>query len=203
MARKRSAPAEPADGRTLRAARNHAAIVDAMYALVRETHRPPSVEEVAARAGVGTRTIFRQFDDLETLYRSLAERIQTEVLGLVVLEPPTGRLEEDLRALVARRAKVFEHITPFRRVVRVVKHESTFIRDQDALARAAFRQLTLMVVQPHLPPDDVDAPEALDALLSFEFWDRLRDQQGLSVKRAERVLVSSALAVIAAAQRRP
>lgn len=201
MVRKSSAPAAP-DGRALRAARNHAAIVDAMYALVRETHRPPSVEEVAARAGVGTRTIFRQFDDLETLYRSLAERIRTEVLGLVVLEPPTGRLEEDLRALVGRRARVFEHITPFRRVLRVVKAQSTFIREQDALARAVFRQLTLMVVQPHLPADDVDTPEALDALLSFEFWDRLRDQQELSVDRAERVLLSSALALIAAARPR-
>ena len=58
----REAPAR--DGRVLRGARNHALIVQAIYDLVRAGNVAPTAEEVAARAGVGVRTIFRQFKDL-------------------------------------------------------------------------------------------------------------------------------------------
>jgi hypothetical protein len=40
--------------------------------------------------------------------------------------------------------------------------------------------------------------EALEVLLSFEAWDRLRDQQKLSAKRAEAVLLGAATALATA-----
>lgn len=185
-----------ADGRVLRGARNHEAIAAATYDLVREAHRPPTVEEIARRAGVGTRTVFRQFEDLDALYRSMNERLRAEILGKISLAPPTGDLEVDLRALVARRARIFEHLLPFRRAGRRVQHQSTFLQEQDALLEQLLRAGLQANVGPHVAR--ADALEALDALLSFEAWDRLRERQRLGVRRAERVLAEAALAIVRA-----
>lgn len=189
------------DGRVLRGARNHAAIVEAVYELVKATHLPPSVEDVARRAGVGTRTVFRQFQDLETLHRSINERVQEEVLSLIAVTAPTGHLKDDLRALVARRARLFEYLTPFRRAARLVRHQSPFLQEQDATATKLLRGMVEWVVGPHFGDDGRNTLEALDALLSFEAWDRLRAQQQLSAKRAERVLLESVITLAKAAGR--
>lgn len=186
------------DGRAQRRARNHAAIVQATYDLIRTTHALPSMEAVALAAGVGIRTVFRQFQDQESLYRSVTDRVLEEVMALVTMTPPTGELATDLAALVERRARIFEHVTPFRRVGRLVRHQSTLLQERDAASAQVLRAALEAVLEPHLysaSDGDSDAPElleALDAILSFEMWDRLRDQQGLGSKRAARVVLAAA-----------
>ena len=192
---------EATDGRVRRGAHNHELIVQAIYDLVRSGNIEPAVEEVAARAGVGTRTIFRQFQDLETLSRSLGERVLAEILALVQPMPPSGQLREDLRALIGRRARMFEHLTPFRRAGRVVRHRVLFVKEQEARMTRLLRAALEAVLAPHVAPAGRDLVEALDVLLSFEAWDRLREQQKLSVKRAEEVLLGAATALAQAAAR--
>ena len=60
-----SSSAPEADGRVLRGARTRERIVDAVFELVSEGTVRPTAEEVASRAGVGIRTVFRHFDDME------------------------------------------------------------------------------------------------------------------------------------------
>ncbi len=182
-----------ADGRVRRGARNHEAIVDAMYELVRTTHAPPTMDEVARRAGVGTRTVFRQFQDLESLYRSMNERLLGEILSMVSVTPPTGELESDLRALAHRRAQIFEHIMPFRHATRGLRHTSTFLREQDTRFAQMLRAMVETIVRPHLAEDAQSTLEILDLLLSFEAWDRLRETQKLSEKDAEQAIGDAAL----------
>jgi AcrR family transcriptional regulator len=193
------AAAAVADGRVQRGARNHEAIVKAVYDLVRENHLPPTVEEVAERAGVGTRTVFRQFADLDTLFRSMGERVQQEVIALVTPSAPSGHLEDDLRALVGRRARIYEHITPFRRAARLVRHQSLFLREREAVVTKMFRMALEGVVLPHVGVDATSTLEALDVLLSFDAWDRLRDEQKLGARRAEAVLLEATTALCNAA----
>ena len=66
----------------------------------------------------------------------------------------------------------------------------------------AFRGALLAVVEPHLGDDSGDTLEALDLLLSFEAWERLRHQQDMSVKRAQQILAASALSLLEAARAR-
>lgn len=197
--KKQTASVVAEDGRSLRAAKNHEAIVQALYDLVRATHLPPTVADVAKHAGVGMRTVFRQFEDLDALYRSLAERVQGEIMAKIVLVPPSGDLDADLRVLVGRRARIFEHLAPFRRAARLVRHTSNFLQEQDATTAKMFRTMLEAIVSPHLAQGAEDALEALDVLLSFETWDRLRDRQQLTVKRAERVLAEAAATIARAA----
>ena len=182
------------DGRNQRAARNHDQIVDAIYELVRAGNVEPTVEEVAAKAGVGVRTVFRQFHDLDTLTRRLGERVFAEIFALVDPRPPTGRMLEDLEAVIEQRARIFEHLMPFRRAARVVRHRLVFIQEQDALMARMLRGGIQAVVGDRLARDRL---EALDLALSFEAWDRLRDQQKLGPRRAAQVMLAAAAALVA------
>lgn len=191
--------ANATDGRVLRGERSHTRIVQALYELIREGHVDPTADQVAERAGVGTRTVFRQFEDLESLYRSLGERVQAEVLAQIDIAPPTGRLIDDLTAAIERRRRIFEHVAPFRRASRRVAHSSPFLKAQELTLAKALRIGLLAILGPHLPDDAEDVIEALDLVMSFEAWDRLRVEQKLSVKRAERVIFHSATTLAKAA----
>ncbi len=190
------------DGRVRRGEANREAIVRAMQEIIVATHRPPTVEEVARRAGVGIRTVFRQFRDQETLHRRITERVTPLVLSMAWVGPPSGHLDADLRALVARRARIYEFIAPYRRASRLVRHQSAYLREQDAATQAIFRSRLEAIVAPHLSRRDGLVLEVLDALLSFEMWDRLRDQQQLGVRRAARVLAETAVSLAGASRRR-
>ncbi len=184
------------DGRVLRGDRSRRAIVEALYEIVRDGELEPSAEAVAERAGVGVRTVFRQFDDMEALYQAMGDRVRADVLRLAQLSPPTGELATDLRTVVARRARVFEYIIPFRRSGRIVRHRSSSLRTQESALNEVLRVMIEAVVAPHLAPEHADTLEALDLVLSFEAWDRLRGAQGLSRARAERVLAAAAAALV-------
>lgn len=189
---------EASDGRPLRRARNHAAIVDAVYELVRERGEFPSVGEVAARARVGERTIFRQFQDLDTLAKSIQERLLPEVMSLARLRPPTGDLAEDLEALIARRVRVFEHIAPFQRASRGVRATSPFMSREDAAWAATMRMMLESVLAPHLDRRDAELLEVIDVLLSFDAWERLRTVQRLDRAHAQRVLERGVFTLLSA-----
>ena len=59
------------DGRRARGHVSRSRIVAAMIELVREGCVAPTAEQVALRADVGLRTVFRHFDDMESLYREI------------------------------------------------------------------------------------------------------------------------------------
>src|SRR5918999_531322 len=71
------------DGRTARAVRTRNAIVDATIALVEEGDLRPTAPRVAERAEVSVRSVFQHFDDLDSLYAAVAERLYQRVRGLV------------------------------------------------------------------------------------------------------------------------
>ena len=70
---------KPVDGRRARGQANRNKLVAAMIELVREGSIAPTAEQVAARANVALRTVFRHFDDMESLYRE----IDTEIMQLI------------------------------------------------------------------------------------------------------------------------
>ncbi len=85
---------ESADGRVRRGAQNRDRILDALYALIGEGELQPTAEQVARRAGVGERTVFRHFEDMETLHAELSGRLRREVAPLLEGRRPEGSLRE-------------------------------------------------------------------------------------------------------------
>jgi AcrR family transcriptional regulator len=164
------------DGRTLRRQRNLEAAADAVLDLLGEGHPQPTAQEVADRSGLSIRSIFRLFEDVESLYAAAVAR-QTERIA-PLLEPVEvgGTRGERIAALVAARGKLFEAIAPVRRSGLRQAAGSPAIaaglaRADEALRRQVRDQFDLA--------DDL-VLDAVDAAASFETWDRLRTHQGLS-----------------------
>ena len=74
------------DGRRQRGEDNRARIVSAMLEIIHAGDFSPGAEQVAARADVGLRTVFRHFKDMDSLYREMTETIEAE-LRAVALQP--------------------------------------------------------------------------------------------------------------------
>ena len=63
------------DGRIRRGTENRKRIQLAFLELLRDGVHSPTAEQVAEKAGVGLRSVFRHFDDMEGLYREIGEAI--------------------------------------------------------------------------------------------------------------------------------
>lgn len=183
------------DGRVLRGARNKQLIVNAVYDLLRGGSLEPTAQDVAQRAGVGVRTVFRQFQDMDALALAVGDRVMRELIPILVPLIPSGQLQKDLAAIIDRRSHIFEHLAPFRRAGSIVRHRSAFLRGMDATITRMQREDIDRMIKPYLEEDCDAIMEALDMLLSFEAWDRMRERQRLSRKRTEEVLLTATLAL--------
>lgn len=184
------------DGRRRRGQDNRARIVAAMIDLVREGQVQPSAEQVAGRADVGLRTVFRHFQDMDSLYREMSATIERELRAIVERPFQAAGFPERLFELIARRAEGFERIAPFRRAADAVRHRSRFLAGDAHRLAETMRGLLVAELPPALARDAARV-EALDLLMSFEAWSRLRGEQGLDPARA-RAVVEAAVARLVA-----
>lgn len=186
------------DGRSARRSASREKIVTAFLALVREGVRDPGAHAVAERAGVSPRTVFRCFEDVETLYRELSTAAQREFLPRAVLDLNTTDRGERLTRLLKNRAAMFTDMEPFRFAAEQYRHKYQSLAEDDAFLVSAERERLRIV----LNPDGAiarDVFEALAAVTCFDFWRRLRVQQGLTPQRAAEIMAVAARAVLAAA----
>jgi AcrR family transcriptional regulator len=182
-----AATAQEADGRKHRSQKSQMLIVNAMLELVAKGNLEPSADQIAEIAKVGRRSVFRHFSDMDTLYREMNNSI-TATMGSIVQRP---FLAADWRGqvleLVDRRAAGFEKMKPFLLAGQVHRHRSAFLKTAHAQFVGILRNI-LMAILPKDAARDAVLVEALDMLLSFESWNRLREDQGLSIAKSKRVL---------------
>jgi AcrR family transcriptional regulator len=182
-----AATAAEADGRKHRSQKSQMLIVNAMLELVAKGNLEPSADQIAEIAKVGRRSVFRHFSDMDTLYREMNNSIAA-TMGSIVQQP---FLAVDWRGqvleLVDRRAVGFEKMKPFLLAGQVHRHRSAFLKTAHAQFVGILRNI-LMAILPKDAARDAVLVEALDMLLSFESWNRLREDQGLSIAKSKRVL---------------
>lgn len=175
------------DGRTQRGQRNREAIIDALLASYDEGILRPSVDELAARAGVSARSLHNHFADVEALRAEVAQRQWERFARFVTAIDASLRISERIDQLVAQRAAFFEGVTPVRRAALLsVADSPTIAANLSRLDRTLRRQLERGFEG--LAPDQLDA---LDAVTSWDAWNRLRTAQGCSVSRARRILTAT------------
>ena len=184
------------DGRQRRSARSREAIVQALFKLVGSGVLRPTAQQVAETAGVGIRSVFRHFADMESLFAEMNARLQAEAIPILRADPVEGPLDRRVRGLVDRRVDFFERIAPYKRSANVQRWRSEFLRGQHGLLVRALRS-DLLRWLPELRRAPVDLVEAFDLVLSFEAWDRLRTDQRLGRDRGRDALVRTVLALVA------
>ena len=169
----------------------------------------PSAAEVAARARVSERTVFRHFSDLDALFVAAASRVRPTQLAYLAPRPDSPDLGERVEALVSLRAKLYEKIAPIRRVAIYLSQTHPLVVDQLAEAYAIARSQVADVFAPELSRLDTKRRslmlDALDLASSWSAWDTLRTVQGCSVARTRKIVtevLTDLLATVPKAKRR-
>jgi len=183
-------PAETplADGRRERSRSSRSRIVTAMLDLVAKGEVAPSAAQVADVAGVGLRSVFRHFKDMDALYREMTEAIESQVLPILLRQPEGAGWKERLHDLAERRARIFEAIMPYRISANVRRFESAYLM-QDYRRLLRLEEETLGAHLPEHVRADVAASRGLGVILSFNTWRLLRHDQGLPVADAKAVVL--------------
>ena len=190
-----TAPREASDGRARRSQRSRAAMVQALFDLVGEGTLQPTAQQIAERANVGIRTVFRHFSDMESLLAEIDERVRTQAQPIMRAPRAEGSRVERARGLVERRIRLFEQIAPYKRSGNLQRGRSAFVDRRHATHLRELRA-DLLGWLPELESAPADLVEALDAAVSFEFWDRLRSDQRLGRERATAALERIVLTLV-------
>src|SRR5258706_10653951 len=170
------------DGRRRRPESSRDKIVAAMLTLVAEGQITPSADQVATRASVGLRSVFRHFKDMESLYAEMTARLSRQYeMWLVSFESTDWRSQ--LAETIDRRVTTYEKLMPFKRAADAHRHESAAIQAEHVRTLGQMRA-RLRSVLPEAITSDAQLFETLDLLLSIETWQRLRMEQGLSARKA-------------------
>ncbi len=175
------------DGRRRRSERSRAQIIEALFALIREGDMNPSAARVAERAAVGQRTVFRLFEDMDSLFGEMAEQIQSEIMPIVLAPYTATDWKDRLAELVRRRADVYERIFPIRVSANLRRFQSRFLMDEYR-RNVILERESLKAVLPTDRASDKRLVAALDVVTGFQAWRRLRQDQGLSAEEAEAIM---------------
>lgn len=197
-----SDPAKPTpqaaalDGRALRSERSRRKIVDALFDLVGEGYPMPTAKQVAERADLGIRTVFRHFADMDSLFEQMHERLRREVVEATRVEIPGGSTAERLAELVHLRCQLFERVSPYWKAAQAQRSRSTFLT-QVQQSDAPKLRANLFAWLPEFRELPSDLTDALEMVLSPEAWQRLRTEQRLSPRRAAAAMRQAAFALCA------
>lgn len=195
------ASVSPTDGRRARRERGRSAVIDATLALVFEGHVPPTVEQIADRAGVSAASLFRYFDTLEDLRRATSQVfVERHARLFEIPEIGVGTLTDRIDRFVRSRVTLYEANEPMARLVRLRAHDHPGADEMlhrlratrsDQVGHHFDDELRTMTAA-----DRGDVVTIVSTLTSFESWDQARhdhDRSPAQIRRAwagaiERVL---------------
>lgn len=175
------------DGRRLRSRDSKRKIVAAMLELVREGRIAPTAEEVAQRANVGLRTVFRRFKDMESLYAEMSVAISEKVAPIIDEALAHSEWWLNFAQLLERRLRVYEIIMPYRVATDALRFHSNILHSRHREIVRDERE-RLVAVLPEFLLDDKVRIDALEGVLSFDMWNQLRNDQKLNVNQATDVV---------------
>ncbi len=172
------------DGRRQRSDRSRRRIIEAMFDLIGEGNMSPSAAKVAERADVGLRTVFRHFEDMDSIYDEMTAEL-TEAIMPKIVAPYEGRTWRDrLMESVEKRAEIYEMVFPMKVCMSLRRFQSDFLGAQYERDTAKMRS-TLKSILPKQINADRDLFGAIEAALDFSTWRQLRSDQKRSVESAK------------------
>ena len=162
------------DGRILRSVKSQKLIVEACIKLFKEGNFVPTAQLVANESGVGIRTVFRLFDDMENLLKSVDAEMRKDY-DFEVKFDPNSAFENRLSVGVDHLCAIYEKhkIIMFGTVSNMWKYK--FLQEN----YMNYQKMIMQKVEEVLPEVlnfDGELQELTHATLSFAFWMRLQGQ---------------------------
>lgn len=183
------------DGRLRRGERSRQAIVAALMALVGRGVLQPTAQQVADQAGVGIRSVFRHFSEMESLYAAMNAQLEGDAARILLGGVRRGSLDERIAGLVRQRVALFERVAPYKRSANLQRWRSRFLQGRHRRLQRALHA-DLLDWLPELAAAPEDLSEALDLALGFESWDALCGDRGASARLAAAVLQRTVRALV-------
>ncbi|MEC8007623.1 MAG: TetR/AcrR family transcriptional regulator [Pseudomonadota bacterium] len=179
------------DGRRLRSERSRKSMIDAALELIEEGNFAPTAKQISARAGVGIRSFFRQFEDMDQFFAAVDEHTVGSFWESFLQEVDReGELPERLDSILATYAKAFEEHRSLLLATKSLRWSSRVLKAN----YERYQQISRANKERWLPEISqlpLDERELADAYLSFEMWHRLRDIQGLSCSAAQALILKA------------
>jgi AcrR family transcriptional regulator len=179
------------DGRRMRRTRNRDSVIVALLDIVSEGELEPSVADIADRAGVSHRSVFRYFTDINDLVRTAIDFEVQRALPLAIIpDIGLGSLERRVDAWVDSRLRIYAATAEVSRVARL---RSANIPSIDDGMRAINEMVTGRLRQNFAKELDrlgADGGFVIDAamvLTSFEAYDLHTRIYGHSIERIRQV----------------
>lgn len=187
------AAAPASDGRRRRREGNRSAVVDALLDRYRRGDLAPTTDELAADAGISTRSLFRYFTDPEDLVGAAITRQQEHLAPryLLPVDPETP-LPRRIEGFVTARVELIEAMGPVAQVARLRAHDHPVIAAELTRIRTTLRQQVAGLFGRELTALGPDGPTTLalvDVAASWEAHHLLRHDQGLDRSATEAALV--------------
>ena len=180
---------QSSDGRRQRSERSQTAIIEAALALMDEGALVPTAQQIADRAGVGIRSFFRHFADMDSLFLAADEMLISSYEALFEVDNRAGTLSERVARAIDLYGNAFEQLRPIILCTQAQLWRSPKLRENYAWHQKRLRkELELWLPEVVALPND--RREALHAVASFDMWHRLREHQGLSPKASSDIVTS-------------
>ena len=176
------------DGRRRRSERSRDAIITATLNLIDNGNFAPTARQIAEEAGIGLRSFFRHFDDMEALMDTIDQHMRGYYEPLFVRPFKDGTLEERIEDIVIDRSEAYERLkklmmTSQAQLWRSEVVQKNYARNQKGLRKHLEKWL------PELKSQNPANREAAHAAASFENWHRLRQHQGLNLSDARMAMI--------------
>lgn len=178
-----------ADGRVQRSKRSRQLIIDAMLDLINEGVLIPTAQQVADRANIAIRTVFRHFSEMEQLYNEINARIEDYYLDLFRGGDRSGSLAQRLQHAIERHAYAYIALSPVILATHALLWRSPVLREKHGANQLKLRK-DLDIWLPELNSVSPETREAIDAIASFEFWHRLHVGQAKGEAESINLIVS-------------
>ena len=167
------------DGRRQRSERSQTAIIEAALALMEEGTLVPTAQQIADRAGVGIRSFFRHFADMDSLFLAADEMLLDSYEALFQVADRDGSLSNRVSRAVELYGNAFDSLMQTILCTKALLWRFPKLKENYAWHQKRLRK-ELELWLPEVADLSRDRREAVHAATSFEMWHRLREHQGLS-----------------------
>ena len=163
------------DGRNLRSINSQKLIVDACIKLFKAGNLEPTAQQVADESGVGIRTVFRQFDEMENLFKSV-DAVLSKDYDFEVRYDPSSSFETRLQSTISHMNAGYEKhkLIMFMTVSKMWKYE--FLRKNYLMYQDLIKSKTEEIL-PEVLSFDTESRHLFHASLCFAMWTRLQGQK--------------------------
>jgi AcrR family transcriptional regulator len=190
------------DGRTARAERTRAAIVEAHLALIGEGDLRPTGERIAERAGISLRALWTNFKDMEALFAASGGRLAEQQAAEFRPVPPSLPLPQRVEEFCVQRAAMLEMLAPCAKAARLREPFSAQLRQNKVKAIGLVRDEIETLFADELALAGGDREQLLTALTvasTYSAWAMMRDELGLDVATARGAMTRTVTALLLAA----